>query len=159
LAGPAPVWACPQCGPNCPCGPACRCGAPAPPPPVFSAPADGTLQVRKNASSLTQQEIDAFVNAILTIKNTPAPGSSLSIYHTFVQNHQLAFPNHQAHGGPAFLPWHREFLLEFERELQKVDPKVTIPYWDFTAPNQPNATIFSPNFLGGNGDPNNNFVV
>src|SRR5262249_37332924 len=88
---------------------------------------------------------------------TPAPGSNLSIYDNFVLTHLQSFDDQQAHGGPAFLPWHREFLLEFERELQKINPKVTIPYWDFTNPLD-TAASFAPNFMGGNGEPNSGIV-
>jgi hypothetical protein len=38
----------------------------------------------------------------------------------------------QGHGGCYFLPWHRQFLFEFERELNKVSPGVSLPYWDWT---------------------------
>jgi len=40
--------------------------------------------------------------------------------------------NNGIHHGPAFLPWHRYLLLEIERELQRVDSRVFIPYWDWT---------------------------
>ncbi len=30
-----------------------------------------------------------------------------------------------------FLPWHRAYLIAFERELRKVDPTLSIPYWDW----------------------------
>lgn len=33
-----------------------------------------------------------------------------------------------AHQGPAFFPWHRELLLQFENDLQAIDSTVTIPY-------------------------------
>ncbi|XP_076026856.1 tyrosinase-like [Genypterus blacodes] len=38
-----------------------------------------------------------------------------------------------AHWAPAFLPWHRAFLLHWEREIRKVsgDPSFTVPYWDW----------------------------
>ncbi len=42
---------------------------------------------------------------------------------------------HQAthvHGGPAFLPWHRELVNRFEALLQAVDPTVALHYWDWT---------------------------
>ena len=45
---------------------------------------------------------------------------------------------HRMHGqmyGPIgmrrFLPWHRAYLIAFERELRKIDPTLSIPYWDW----------------------------
>jgi tyrosinase len=51
----------------------------------------------------------------------------------------------QAHGAPGFLPWHRAYLLDLERELQAFDPSVALPYWRFDRP-APN--IFTRDFLG-----------
>jgi tyrosinase len=51
----------------------------------------------------------------------------------------------QAHGAPGFLPWHRAYLLDLERELQAIDPSVALPYWRF---DQPAPNIFTPEFFG-----------
>ena len=32
-----------------------------------------------------------------------------------------------------FLPWHRAYLIIFERELRKINPTLSIPYWDWNA--------------------------
>ena len=100
------------------------------------------VRVRKNVDSLTETERDAYLRALHDVhigKNT---------YELFAQMHDLAAkgkedyfpplpdgspnPNYwpdQAHRGSAFLAWHRAFLLLLERELQKLNPAVTIPYW------------------------------
>ncbi|XP_060569910.1 putative tyrosinase-like protein tyr-3 isoform X4 [Ruditapes philippinarum] len=38
----------------------------------------------------------------------------------------------RAHKGGAFLPWHRVFLAHFEQEMKKINPTVSLPYWDYT---------------------------
>ena len=36
------------------------------------------------------------------------------------------------HFGPAFLPWHRDFLKKLEDALRRHEPGVTLPFWDWT---------------------------
>lgn len=101
---------------------------------------------RKNLTRLTAAERLAFTNAINQLR---ADGG----YDTFVQQHQGALGH--GHGGPAFFPWHREFILRFERALQVIDPSVSLPYWDWTAENlNPAGTeslIWRDDFMGGPG--------
>jgi tyrosinase len=123
------------------------------------SPATADLQVRKNASTLTELEKQDFVEAVLALKKITAPDSTLNIYDTFVLRHLESFAGGHAHEGPAFLPWHRQFLLEFERELRKVNPNVTVPYWDFTVDNSPTSPIWSSDFLGGDGNRDNKSIV
>jgi tyrosinase len=51
----------------------------------------------------------------------------------------------QAHGAAGFLPWHRAYLLDLERELQAIDPSVALPYWRF---DQASPNIFTTDFFG-----------
>ena len=42
---------------------------------------------------------------------------------------------HQAthvHGGPEFLPWHREIVNRFEELIRQVNPQLSLHYWDWT---------------------------
>lgn len=117
------------------------------------------LQVRKNVVQLTSAEKAAFVRALKALKNKVPAGSTLSVYDQFVLQHVLTMGFRQqlgakgpaqgnpAHGQPAFLPWHRQFLRQFEQLLQEIDKSVTIPYWDWTDP-QALETILQEDFLG-----------
>jgi len=123
---------------------------------------------RKNVKNLTAGEKSAFVAAVLGVYAKPSvlhPGDpGHNRYDDFVEIHMNAmmaevdidntgpqnpaFTPGWAHYGPAFFPWHRILLYEFEKELQSVIPTVTIPYWDWT---DPASSPFTPDFLGGAG--------
>ncbi|MBD2041918.1 tyrosinase family protein [Microcoleus sp. FACHB-672] len=127
----------------------------------------GPLQVRRNAATMTRTEIDRFVNAVVALKTqrfvTTPNGVRISEYDQFVATHLATMdmtgrlaPNgttlvNGAHGNAAFLPWHRQFLDEFERALQTVDSSVTLPYWDWTNQTATRNIIFQNNFMGPNG--------
>ena len=97
------------------------------------------VRVRKNANTLTPGERDRFVSAFAQLNNQGAGRfTDFRDMHTNVSSPQ-------AHGAPGFLPWHRAYLLDLERELQAIDPSVSLPYWRF---DQPAPNIFTQNFLG-----------
>ncbi|MFF9869273.1 tyrosinase family protein [Streptomyces sp. NPDC013953] len=105
---------------------------------------------RKNQRDLTGAERKRFVAAVLELKRTGR-------YDDFVRTHVRYYRAdgdkglRVAHMAPSFLPWHRQYLLEFERALREVDPRVTVPYWDWTRDNTPAASLWSEDFMGGNG--------
>ncbi len=119
---------------------------------------------RMNQKNLTPAQKTAFVNAVLALKNkVPSQLGLTNRYDDYVQTHMnsmMASPG-WAHQGPTFEPWHRELLYQFEKDLQAVDPTVTIPYWDWTVdqdPSQP-GTPFTNDFMGGDGDSGQNYKV
>ena len=51
-------------------------------------------------------------------------------YPLYPDSHEAGWFN--IHRGPAFLPWHRWYVLTLEEELRAIDSEITVPYWDWT---------------------------
>jgi tyrosinase len=133
---------------------------------------DAHTTVRKNVKNLTPAEKREFVAAILASKATPAPGNPrISYYDQFVAWHRQAFRCSvawaqkrnwagAAHASPTFLPWHRQYLILFEQMLREVsgNPRLMLPYWDWTDP-ESTAAVFADDFMGGNGNPEQSYAV
>lgn len=98
------------------------------------------VRVRKDANTLTPPERDRFLSALAKLNDRGA-----GRFVDFRNMHVGGLPDAQAHGGPGFLPWHRAYLLDLERELQAIDPSVALPYWRF---DKRAANLFSPDFMG-----------
>ena len=58
-----------------------------------------------------------------------------------------------------FCAWHRQYLRAFEKDLQTQVPGVTLPYWDWTAQQDPRGLPWTDDLLGPNGDPAQGYVV
>ena len=122
------------------------------------------MGTRRDLTTLSSSEKKAFLDALIELKKS-------GIYDQFVEDHNDAMAQrttlpgeiphtsvrNAAHRGPAFLPWHREYLRRFELALQAVDSSVSLPYWDWSADaalaDPTTADIWKDDFLGGNGDP------
>lgn len=99
----------------------------------------GAPVARENQADLTPEKREAFRNAVARLVEDGK-------YLELVQAHMDM--SHNMHGmmGESglyrFLPWHRRYLIEFERELQRVDAilrpdataKLAIPYWRWEDP-------------------------
>lgn len=124
------------------------------------------MECRKNVSDLSPTEKATFVNAVLGLKTAPSlisnaqtavtnGGGTPNRYDDYVWIHSVVGAG--AHRGPAFGPWHREFLRQFERDLRQVsgNPNITVPYWDWTTARTAADAgwPFTSDFLGDIGDP------
>lgn len=140
--------------------------------PFSNSQAASHLSVRKNVKDLSSAEKRDYVNAVLKAKSTPDPANpGLNYYDAFVRIHLDAFRCTNgwnqgnnwagaAHHSPTFLPWHRELLAKYEAMLRQVSgkPSLALPYWDWTDPAS-TKSVFSPDFMGGNGDPSQGYAV
>ncbi len=90
-------------------------------------------RVRKNQASLTKTEWLRFKGAINALRES---GVEPPTYQEFVDIHVQAMTTPEGHMWGAhrqsnFLPWHREYIIEFENRMRLFNPLVTIPYWDW----------------------------
>lgn len=111
------------------------------------------MPVRKNLATLNAAEKQEFQDATWGLKRERIGLDGLSTYDRYVIVHNEAMSRlsiwdqdlnlsgsglrqrNAAHQGPAFLPWHREFLRRFELDLQRVsgNPNLGLPYWDWAS--------------------------
>ncbi len=89
------------------------------------------MTTRKEANAMTAVEQQRYVNAVNTmLADTSNPYGKMVAIH--------ADMTHDMHGMDAagtqrFLPWHRDYLMKFEKMLKAIDPLCFIPYFDWTS--------------------------
>src|SRR4051794_3258697 len=126
------------------------------------------MKCRRSVAQLTILDKSKLVQAFLDLKDpvkspskipaaataVTAGGGTPNRYDDYVWMHNTV--GFGAHRGPAFGPWHREFLLQLEFDLQHVsgDPELTLPYWDWTTARTPADAgwPFTNDFMGGFGN-------
>jgi hypothetical protein len=104
--------------------------------------------IRYNVRSVTAAERTRLKNAILALQNKKFPGAKTDsppggVSYWFKQDeiHQST----HVHGGPEFLPWHRELCNRFEQMIRDVDPDLSLHYWDW---NEDPHDLFDASFMG-----------
>lgn len=133
------------------------------------------MKCRKSVAELSDQEKQDFVQAVLDLKNPARAPSRIAAAATMVTSgggtpnryDDYVWIHNQvgrgAHRGPAFGPWHREFLRQFEYDLQQIsgNPDLMIPYWDWTTARTPASAgwPFTENFMGGFGNANTGMIA
>jgi hypothetical protein len=114
--------------------------------------------IRRNIATVSQQERNRFRDAIIALNQqrffpgdrTEFPAGHVSYWFKQDEIHQAT----HVHGGPAFLPWHREICNRFEAMLREVDQDLSLHYWDWSTDPAPLFTAtFMGNANGAAGDP------
>lgn len=125
------------------------------------------MNIRKEIRELTASEQLRFINTLLEMKRVGAYDKYIHWHHAVmtatVHPYEPQDPTYRngAHRGPAFLPWHREMLMQFDTELKTINSEVTLPYWDWTkdAADPKKSLLWRNNLMGGDGDPADQFRV
>ena len=101
--------------------------------------------IRREVNKLTPAERKRWVAAVQKLKALPAAmlGQGEAAYDDYIELHKQygatasASPRPTrlfAHDNATFLTWHRAFIARFESGLRRIDPSISLPYWDWTAP-------------------------
>ncbi|CAG2175935.1 unnamed protein product, partial [Oppiella nova] len=89
---------------------------------VHGSPPCKTLRVRKDIKCLSKRELSdlihvfkqLYANGVMDMYSL-VHGSYWSSIHKFSEA----------------VPWHRWHINEFEKEMRKINPKITLPYWEY----------------------------
>jgi hypothetical protein len=90
--------------------------------------------IRRNIKTVDPAERVMLRDAIKELNNRYYPGSrgdtppgGVSWWFKQDEIHQAT----HVHGGPEFLPWHRELTNRFEALIREINPQLSLHYWDF----------------------------
>ena len=95
---------------------------------------------RRNYRDLSQAKKNQLVDALIGLK---ADGT----VSRFAAQHAFMFSAGIYHTS-FFLPWNRRFIYLFEKELQRANPSITLPYWDSTVDQSPGDPLWAADFMG-----------
>ena len=115
--------------------------------------------IRRDVATVSEEERERLRDAFLLLDTTKyAYPDGVTYWDRQEEVHKGAHAAGQdVHGGPAFLPWHRELSNRLEHLLRLVDPQLSLHYWDWTTDprvaGSGRAALFTTEFMGSsNGD-------
>ncbi|KAI8802012.1 hypothetical protein BJ742DRAFT_834780 [Cladochytrium replicatum] len=111
---------------------------------AFSTAACAAVSIRKEWRTLTSEEQQKYIDAVVTLRNSPGLSRRVSDeWASFILQHETV--RRTAHNSTRFLPWHRGFVRLWELALQAIDPTIIQPYWDWTmdSSNPAGSKVFS----------------
>ena len=121
------------------------------------------MRIRKNAALVTKDERDRYIKAVKSLKRSTVEiphGKIISRYDQFVAlNLGVAWRcrngvqlSSGGHYGRALLPWHRQYILDYEDALRLKDSDLDLLYWDWADVKGTRDIIFHDDFMGSEGE-------
>ncbi len=125
--------------------------------------------IRRNIAAVDPAERTALRDALLEMNRRFFPGARTDAIPGHVSWWFKQDEIHRAthvHGGPEFIPWHREIVNRLELMLRQIDPRLSLHYWNWTQDPRaiPNGNLgggttgslnlFTPAFMGYGGATN-----
>jgi hypothetical protein len=109
--------------------------------------------VRRDVATVSQGERDRLIAAIRALDTAKFYGDGVSYWDKQEDIHKDAHVGGvDVHGGPGFVPWHRELVNRMEELIREVDPDLSLHYWDWsTDPRSTSggrANLFTSAFMG-----------
>lgn len=121
------------------------------------------VRIRKEFTSLTDAEKKRHIDTILKV--SAIDSIHRAEYEQLINEHYELF-NGTIHEPKHFLPWHRYYILRYEKLMQKADCTFTATYWDWSLDSRkpfstgPENVWNSDTGFGGNGvDTDQNCVL
>ena len=105
--------------------------------------------IRRNIANVDPAERALLRDALVALNSRFFPGSRTDAIPGGVSWWFKQDEIHQGthvHGGPEFLPWHREIVNRFEALIRQINPQLSLHYWDWT---QDPRSISDANLGGG----------
>ncbi|KAI8912308.1 hypothetical protein DFJ77DRAFT_432104 [Powellomyces hirtus] len=108
------------------------------------------VNTRMNWNDMSAPQQAKYVSAVKLLHTPNAQG--VSKLDEYGHLHHLNFVN--AHQRPHTLPWHRQFLRQYELDLQRAsnDSTIFVPYWDWSLDSQNPGAAKVLNIFGHNGN-------
>ena len=102
--------------------------------------------IRKNYKEMTQSEKDLLVSAFYQLRNGPDLVNDLAVFH----NNNFMAIHENPPATDVFLAWHRRQILEVEVAMQEINPRASIPFWDWTVDRSTSLTseLWRSDFMG-----------
>jgi hypothetical protein len=119
-----------------------------------------SLIIRKSTSAMSSAEWDKLKSAISALIANGKYRVLVNIHHDMKHHmHSMmsmhGMPMSDPKGRLRFLPWHRAFVHQLEKELQAIDSSLFVPYWNWITDRSFPAQLL--NFLGLSPGRNNPF--